>query len=238
MAKGVFITGTDTEVGKTVVCAGLAGALKAQGLNTGVMKPVATGAEKTKAGLISNDVEFLIKAIDGNDEYNLVNPVALELPLAPLAASIIDKVEIDPDKIKDAYSKLESKHDFVVVEGIGGILVPIKKNYFVSDMIKDLDLPVVIVARPGIGTINHTLLTIKEARNKDIKIKGFIINGMDRQKMGYAEKTNPELIQSLSQIPLLGILPFDPETDVSRLKTGNIVKLTLKHIALESLSSW
>ena len=239
MEQGVFITATDTEVGKTVVSAGIAGALKSKGLNVGVMKPVATGVIKTKAGLRSNDVGFLMKSIESRDDPELVNPIRFELPLAPLSVLMISKIDISLDKIKtkikSAFVKLCSRHDFVVVEGIGGILVPIKQDYLVADMIKDLNLPVVVVARPGLGTINHTLLTIRAAQNNNIEVKGFIINKMDEQKTGDAEKTNPLIIQKLSRRPLLGILPFDPAVKADPLVMGNIIDSTLKHIETDKL---
>ena len=235
MVKGIFITGTDTEVGKTVVAAGLAGAIKAKGINVGVMKPVATGAIRTPERLISTDVQFLLKSIECDDEPDLVNPITIELPLSPLVASRLDKFEIELDKIRDAYCKLSQRHDFIVVEGIGGILVPIKEDYFVSDMIKELGLPVIIVARPGLGTINHTLLTAREAQQRGIEVRGFIINGMNQQKAGIAEKTNPEVIKEMSCLPLLGVLPFDHKVDIFSLEMGDIIELTSKNIEIDKI---
>jgi len=235
MNKGIFITGTDTEVGKTAVAAGIAGALKAKGIDVGVMKPVATGGISTKDGLVSSDARFLLDAVKGTDELELVNPVILQTPLSPYAASMIDNVKIEIEKIREAYFKLCCRHDFIVVEGIGGILVPITMDYFVCDMITDFNLPAVIVAKPGLGTINHTLLTISEAINCGIEVKGFIINNMDTKKTGYAEKTNPDIICKLSQIPLLGILPFDRRVDTKLIKHGDIIKLISKHVETDYL---
>ncbi|MFH1624631.1 MAG: dethiobiotin synthase [Pseudomonadota bacterium] len=237
MGRGVFVTGTDTEVGKTVVAAGLAGALKARGIDVGVMKPIATGATRTRNGLISNDVRFLLKSIECDDDLDLVNPITMELPLAPLVASRLDNLEIELDKVRESYLKLSQKHDFIVVEGIGGILVPIKEGYFVSDMIGEFGLPLIVVARPGLGTINHTLLTVREALRKGIEVRGFIINGMDEREGGIAERTNPKVIEEASHLPFLGVLPFDPKVEVSRLEMGDIIELTLKHIEIERILS-
>ena len=237
MKRGVFITGTDTEVGKTVIAAGLASAIKAKGIDVGIMKPVVTGATRNKGGLISDDVQFLLSAIESHDENDLVNPVALELPLAPLVASRLEEYDIDIRKIQDAFSKLTKKHDFIVVEGIGGILVPIKEDYCVSDMIKDMGLPVIVVSRPGLGTINHTLLTIREAQSRGIEVMGFIINGANKEETGIAERTNPKIIQELSRVPLLGIFPFDPCVDVSKLEMGDITQSTLEHIDINKILS-
>ena len=235
MNRGVFITGTDTEVGKTVVSAGIAGALKARDINVGVMKPVATGAMMTEEGLISGDVEFLLKSIGSDDPRKLINPVSIELPLAPLVACRLDGIQIDLNTITDAFQRLIRTKEFVVVEGIGGVWVPITEDYFVFDMIEDLGLPVVVVARAGLGTINHTLLTIKALQHREIPIKGFIINGINEKEATIAEKTNPKIIEEISSIPLLGILPFDPTIDVPSLETGDLIELTSRHVDLSTI---
>jgi len=237
MNKGVFITGTDTGVGKTVVAAGLAGAIQSKGIDVGIMKPVASGATWRNGRLISNDVQFLAHSISSKDDLDIICPVCMEPALSPLSASLYYDIEINIEKIHDAYIKLCKKHDMVIVEGIGGILVPIKDNYMVSDMIKAFDLPVVIVARPGLGTINHSLLTINEIKRNELAIKGFIINGMDMKTAGFAEKTNPEIITRLSGVPCLGILPFDPNVDESLPETGEIIQLSLAHLDIETIFS-
>ncbi len=236
MAKGIFITGTDTDVGKTVVAAGLAGAIKSRGINVGVMKPVATGAVKSKNGFVSQDVMFLAKSIGCNEEeIGLINPIILELPLSPLVASRLENKEINISRIKEAYSKLCDRHDFIIVEGIGGILVPIERDYFVTDMIGNLGLPVVIVTRPNLGTINHTLLTVNEAGRSGLDIKGIIFNWTNEQEAGNAEKTNPDVIKELSGIPLLGILPHGPEVDVQALNFGKLIEMTSKNIDIDRI---
>lgn len=237
MNKGVFITGTDTGVGKTVVSAGLAGAIKAKGIDVGIMKPVASGATWHDGKLVSNDVRFLVNAAKSNDDLDVICPVCIEPPLAPLSATLLYNIEIKIEKIHDAYIKLCKKHDFVIVEGVGGILAPITDNYLVSDMIKAFGMSAVIVSRPGLGTINHSLLTINEAKRNGLEIKGFIINGMDEKHSGSAEKSNPEVIARLSGVPLLGILPFDPKVDESLLKAGDIVQLLSQHIDIEKIIS-
>ncbi len=237
MHKGIFITGTDTEVGKTVVAAGLASAIKTRGVDVGVMKPVASGAERKGDKLVSRDVLFLADSIDSNDEMDLINPVALEMPLSPYVAANLEKKEIDVSRIKDAYSRLTGRHDFLIVEGIGGILVPITKDCLVADMILELGLPLVIVTRPNLGTINHTLLTIREAERCGIAIKGLIFNWTNEQEAGIAEKTNPGIIEELSGIPVLGVLPFNPEVDVYSLKTSHLTKQVLENIDIDKILS-
>ncbi|MDY6934863.1 MAG: dethiobiotin synthase [Spirochaetota bacterium] len=233
MSNGMFITGTDTDVGKTIVAAGFACAIKARGMDVGVMKPVATGAARIRDELISDDVRFLVESIKCVDEITNINPITLELPLSPLVASRLEKREIDIGKIREAYGMLCARHDYVVVEGIGGILVPILEDYYVTDLIRELDLPVIIVTRPSLGTINQTLLTVREAMRNGIEVRGVIISGYDEINAGIAERTNPEILKEISDIPLLGILPYDHEVDVSACKTGNIEELFIKNIDLD-----
>lgn len=242
MNKGLFITGTDTGVGKTVVTAGLAGALQARGLDVGIMKPAASGAVMNAGRLISSDVAFLLKSLGSNiqnsqDDLDLIAPLTIKPPLAPLAASLLENIEVKPEKILKAFETMRQKHDFILVEGIGGILVPITETYSVADLIKDMELSIIIVARPGIGTINHTLLTINEAEKRGLDIKGFIINDMDFNQASDAEKTNPEIIKKISGHALLGILPFDPKVNVEKLDMGEIVKSTEKHLDIEQILS-
>ena len=237
MPAGIFITATDTEVGKTVVTAGLAAAIAGRGRNAGVMKPVATGGRKTGSKIISEDALFLAGSINSDDELELINPVTLEIPLSPFAASRLENKEIDIQKIKSAFFKLAGRHDFMLVEGVGGILVPIGKNYSTADMAADMRLPVIIVARLNLGTINHTLLTINEASRRGLTIKGIIFNCTKYADAGLAEKTNPDIIKELSGLPVLGTLPFDPGVSVEKQKYGNLAELTSEFIDIEKILS-
>ncbi len=196
--KSFFITGTDTGVGKTIIAGALAAAFREKGLDVGVMKPVATGGW--------DDARFLIKSAGVEDNIFLVNPYCLVTPVAPAVAAEREKLKIDIRRIKDAYEKLSRRHEMVIVEGVGGILVPIYKKYLVTDLIKDLDLPIIIVAKPGLGTINHTLLTIRQARVSRIKVLGVIINNYDEATAGIAEKTAPAVIERIGKVPILGIV--------------------------------
>ena len=187
---------------------------------------------------MSEDARFLTKAVNsGEEDMEFVNPVTLEFPLSPLTASRMENNEIEIQKIREAYSILRDRHDFLIVEGVGGILVPIKKNYFVTDMVLEMELPLVIVARPNLGTINHTLLTIREAERSGLTIKGIIFNYTSDHEAGPAEKTNPGIIEELSGIPFLGTLPYDSEINVSSLDYGGLTDLTLKSIDIDRLLS-
>jgi len=195
---GIFITGTDTGVGKTYVTAWLARNLMAQGFDVGVMKPISTGPLK------ENDAVYLKKTLELKDSLDLINPIRLKHPLAPLPAAKIENRKLNIENIFRAYKKLLKRHDLILVEGIGGVLVPITKKYFVADLIKDLGLPAIIVARAGLGTINHTLLTVEALKKRKISVLGIILNGFKGKDL--AEKTNAEVIEKISGVPVLANL--------------------------------
>lgn len=222
---GFFITGTDTGVGKTVVTAGLAANLKQRGFNVGIMKPLQSGSEKTERGLVSIDASYAMQVAEINDPMEIVSPYRLEPPLAPRIAAEITGVTIDMDKISLAYRKLCERHDLILVEGAGGIMVPITGRFLMADLAILLDLPVLIVARPGLGTVNHTLLTVEYARSRGIQIAGIIINDFDQSKAGPAEKTNPGLIEELSGVPVVGVIPHDHDLDVDTYSPGQVTRL-------------
>ncbi|MDP2935542.1 MAG: dethiobiotin synthase, partial [Dehalococcoidia bacterium] len=160
-ARGIFVTGTDTGVGKTVVAAGLAAALKARGVNVGVMKPVQTGD-------YPGDAAVLRLAAGVDDPLNLILPCYLQAPLAPAVAALLGDRPVSPALIMEAFQELCQRHEFMIVEGVGGLMVPLLDGYSVADLIVAMGLPALVVARPGLGTINHTLLTIKQAQSVGI----------------------------------------------------------------------
>jgi dethiobiotin synthetase len=231
--KGIFITGTDTGVGKTVVAAGIAGALKQKGINVAVMKPVQSGGVWRKKRLVSLDLEMMRKAIGLTEDINLLNPYCLEPPMAPFLAAEISGIEIKTKKILEAYWQLAEKYEFLIVEGAGGLLVPIRDDYLMADLIKDLKLPLLVVARPSLGTINHTALTIKYAQSQGLPIKGVIINGL--REMGLVEKTNPQIIERITSVPVLGIIPYSSLISVEKGRLGNLIEMFSRGINLEAL---
>ncbi len=206
-----FVTGTDTGVGKTVVAAGLAAALRRRGIDVGVMKPIATGGVRRGGKLVSEDAEILVEAAGVRDSLDLVNPVCLEAPLAPLLAG-----KVDLRRIWRAYRTLSKKHEALVVEGIGGLLVPIRDRHFVADMIRRMALPVVLVTRSTLGTINHTLLTVEAARRRGIRILGIVVNHPARRPSSIDAKT----LASLAGVPLLAEVPCSPRAAIFD-KIGN-----------------
>jgi dethiobiotin synthetase len=229
MEKGVFVTGSDTGVGKTVIAGAIAAAIKAHGLDVGVMKPVASGAKKIEGKLVSEDAVYLKKIIDSTDDDDLVNPVRLEPSIAPTMAASKSGVPIDIDKIWKAYEELTNKHDFVVVEGIGGLMVPINETMLVADMVLKMDLALVIVSRDYLGTINHTLLTVEYARSRNLRIKGIVINMLKNGDDFVRE------IEKHSSVPILGTIPFKENVSVEDCVYGDIVEYFRREINISKI---
>lgn len=234
LKPGVFITGTDTGVGKTVVAAGLALALRARGLKVGVMKPVATGCSGSKKRLVCADAAFLMEAAD-NEFPPLSSPVRFRHPLAPNVASILEKKEVDLNQIRDAYCELQKHYDYIIVEGIGGLLVPITKDYFVANMIREFQLPVIITARAGIGSINHTLLTVDAAVIRGFEMRGIIFNRMPTANFSLAEITNPKVIYDLTGVPILGSLPEMDGLDVDTCRFSRLGEVFQERIQVDKI---
>jgi dethiobiotin synthetase len=204
-ACGVFVTGTDTGVGKTLVTATAASALKAQGVNAGVMKPIAAGPAD---GHELSDPDWLLSVTETRDAADLVTPYRFQLAAAPLVAASHANVAIDPTRITQALQTLSSRHDCVLVEGIGGVLVPITTDLFVVDLIKRLGLPVLLVTRPGLGSINHTLLTLDCLRTRGVPILGLVFNCPARPSSVPDESETIPTILRLSHVRSFGELPY------------------------------
>lgn len=222
-ARGIFVTGTDTEVGKTVVAAGLAAAMIQAGYDVGVMKPVASGGVRRREGLVSEDAEFLAHVADVPEPLALISPIVLHEPLAPTVAARRAGITIDLERVRDAFRRITAAHQVTIVEGIGGLMVPITPEVTVADLAAEMALPLVIVARPGLGTINHTLLTVEVARGRGIPIAGIIINGYDADAAGVAEETNPDELARAARLPVLTVVPLDRETDPKKPRLGPAV---------------
>jgi dethiobiotin synthetase len=197
MYKGLFVTGTDTGVGKTYVACAILRALRRYGMAAGVMKPVTTGDR--------NDARNLIAASGTTEPLNRVNPIFLKIPLAPMVSARFTGWPLDISPVWKIFSEFKKKYKFNVMEGVGGVLVPVNEKTSVLDMIKKSGLPALIVARPALGTINHTLLTVRELRRAKIQIAGIVLS--DIKKTTLAEKTNPSVIHELTGLPVLELSP-------------------------------
>ena len=232
--SGIFITGTDTEVGKTVVSAGLAMALKERGFKVGVMKPVATGCYGKEDALVAMDAVFLWEAAE-NEYPSLTSPTRLRHPLAPYVAAGIEKKEVNIQGIIKAYHELQKHYDYVIVEGVGGLMVPLTKEYYVANLIQELNLPLLIVSRGGLGTINHTLLTVDSALVRGFDVRGIIFNRVQTVNCSMAEMTNPKVIHELSGIPVLGSIPEIDGLSVDICEFGNLKEVFSERIRLDPI---
>ena len=201
--KGFFITGTDTGVGKTEVAASLVRYFRSKGFKVGAIKPIATG--DSKDGRILG-----------------VNSISLKLPLAPLVASRLGKERINKGKLMNVLERLKRDNRIVIVEGIGGVMVPLwkqdRKIFYVFDLISKIGLPAIIVSRPGLGTINHTLMTVDILRSKNIKIAGIVFSHTSGVKRDLSAKTNPRIIKELSGVKVLGIMHYNKKRNKRRIK--------------------
>ena len=240
MPKGFFITGTDTGVGKTIISAALVKAVQFLGFRAVGMKPIETGCKRPAVSrqhiehrddsLIPSDGKFL-KAISNSDEsLDLITPVRFENPLAPLPASEREGIPVDMEKITNAFATFAHTYTVLIIEGVGGILVPITKDYFVLDMAKDFGLPVIVVTRPGLGMINHTLLTVNYALKEGLTVGGIIINYSRPAEGTIAEQTNPKVLATICPIPVLGIFPYLKNIGGDAIEEAAVKNLNLEMI--------
>jgi len=203
--KSLFITGTDTDVGKTYIIAGLAVVIRKMGIDVGVMKPFAAGKAQKK-GYKSKDIVIISKAAQACDPENLVNPQFFPISASPYTAWKNLKTKPKISTILSSFKKLSKLHDILLVEGMGGIMTPILKDYHITNLIKEMKIPAVIVTRSKIGTVNHTIMTVKMCEKYKIPIKGIIINDFDSN--GYKIKELTRDFKSLTNVPVLGSIPF------------------------------
>lgn len=204
--KGIFISGTDTGVGKSIVAAAIALSLRNAGLRVAVLKPVTSGAVLLDGRLVSEDAELLRWASECTAPDNDIAPYLLREPLAPSESAAREGVVIELSLVREAFDRLSVSHDFVIVEGAGGLLVPLAKNLLVADLVIKLSLPLIIVARPNLGTVNHTLMTCECARSRGIEVLGVVINGQPAQP-DLAEDYAARVISEYAAVPVLAVLP-------------------------------
>ena len=208
--KSLFVTGTDTDVGKTCVSASIVKNLRDMDIDVGVMKPFASGHKKNSNSL-PQDVEILMKYSGSQDPIDLVNPYFFEIPTSPYDAAKILVQKINLQKVIDAYNKLLSSHDLVIVEGIGGLMTPITQNYFVSNLISELDIDTIVVMGSKLGTVNHTLLTYEHCKQMRLKLKGFVIN--QTESNGYELANLKQQIMELTSQIVYCAIPYHRNFD-------------------------
>jgi dethiobiotin synthetase len=215
-AGGLFVTGTDTGVGKTVVTAGIVHALRARGVYAGACKPVQTG---NLAADPAGDASLLVTlgGLDAAPED--INVYAFSAPLAPRIAADREEVTIELAPMVELVRSIGEEHGTVLVEGAGGWLVPLAPGLLVADLAAALGYAVVVVGRPGLGTVNHTALTVAAALERGLDVAGVILNGYGQGEDG-SVASNPQLIEELAGVPVIGKTPWRAgELTAERLRT-------------------
>jgi dethiobiotin synthetase len=215
MNRGVFIAGTDTGIGKSVVSATLLAAVNAGGRRAVGMKPVASGCRQTPQGLRNEDAELLIAHSAGAPDYALVNPVALPEAIAPHLAAKHSGVDIRLDPVDAAFAALSTNYDFVVVEGVGGWMVPLSDTLMQADLVRALDLPVILVVGLRLGCLNHAQLSARAIVGDGCHLAGWIANRVDPQ-MDCVEE-NLATLRTRLPVRCLGVLPHASTPDPSAL---------------------
>jgi dethiobiotin synthetase len=212
--NGFFITGTDTDVGKTMITSGIAAVLKEKQVDIGVYKPLLSGISREHP---ESDTSLLKEGSQSPLTYEEITPFEFKEPLAPYVAAKLEGRSIYLKDVLTHWDRIKEKHSYFLVEGAGGIAVPLGPDFLVSDLIIALELPTIIVTRPNLGTINHTFLTVKYAQSVGIKVAGIIINGKNNN-FDLAEQTNPDVIEKQCGVPILGITPKLEDVNIKSLK--------------------
>ena len=211
--KGVFVTGTDTNVGKTWIAAGIAAVWRRWGLPATYFKPVQSGCSEESGRLVPTDARLAQELAGIAEPLELLTPIALRLPLAPGVAAEREGVPVDLHQVARALEELAGRYQFFVVEGAGGLYVPlVGTRFLVLDLVRWLRLPLLVVARAGLGTINHTALTVMAARQAGLPVAGVILNRYPIAP-GLAEETNPGVIAAITETPVLGQVEEITEID-------------------------
>jgi dethiobiotin synthetase len=233
MSQGIFIIGTDTEVGKTVVSAGLMHLLLGNKHKAAYFKPVASGEVLLNGSSQSTDASF-VKTVSGfaEDPEN-ITPFSFKNAVAPHFAARLESRTIDLAVIQKTLQYLKNSYEMIIAEGAGGLAVPLNDQGFMQyDLIRELGFPCLLVCRTGLGTINHTLLTLRFAKSAGLAIKGIVMNG-DRQTD--TEIDNIETIKKLSGIAAIFTIPALKGVDTEKLQPGNIADVFEKTIDIKKI---
>lgn len=207
MAKAFFVTGTATGVGKTTVACALSAYFSvARKLDVGVMKPFEPGLELQGKDSLPWDSISLKEASGSQDDLALINPYSFEANVSPDGAAEMEHVWIDLENLDRIYERILKGHEITVVEGAGGVLTPLQRGFFVADLIKRWRLPVIVVTRLGIGTVNQTLLTCRFLKSEGIEVIGVILNDLEG-KHDTSARANPDILARYLDAPLLGVYP-------------------------------
>lgn len=226
----IFITGTDINVGKTFTTAALAALMQSLGYKTGVYKPFQCGAIEKNGFMMAPDLAY-IKQIDAF--VDTASTYLMKTNSSPMLAAEIDNLHIDFNNITRDYKMLKEKCELVITEGVGGLCVPITNSYLMSDLVKFLNLPLIIIAKPDLGTINHTLLTINHAKQQGLDIRGIIINKYPQGTDDISIRTVPRLIEEYSDAKVIGIIK-DIE-NIQFLAPSAMIDIILNSVDVEKI---
>lgn len=232
--KGLFVTGTDTGVGKTFVTAGLARCLLDRGIRPGVFKPVETGCALRRGKRIPRDGAFLKHMAGATEPIEEIVPYRLAAPLAPQVAAEKEGVRIQIQRIHRAFLEISSRHPYTLVEGAGGILVPVTRKYTMVDLMRQCNLPVLLVSRIGLGTLNHTLLTLFYLAQHGIPVAGVVLNDPDGRRDPSA-RTNPSMLAQWSSVPILGTIPHRGGIRTTRASADEIARRVGRHVKVDGM---
>ena len=232
--SGLLITGTDTGVGKTLVACGLAGCLTAAGRSVGVMKPVETGCEMRNGELFAEDAALLASFAGSQAPLDELCPYRFAPPVAPSVAADQAGVTIQPERIVSLFQRISQRHDTVLVEGAGGLLVPLVDRYTFADLARDLDIPLLVVVGSKLGALNHTLLTLGYARAHSLPLQGYIMNH-PMASQDPATTSNSEALARLTDVACLGSIPhlcFSTDNEEGRQR---LLDAFSRHVDLDQI---
>ena len=223
--RGLFVTGTDTGVGKTYLAAAIVRDLRARGVRAGAYKPACSGSERgPDGGTRWADVDALAGALGPGADVERVCPQRFHAPLAPPVAAREEGRAVDAGLLRAGARWWEGRAEALIVEGAGGLLSPLAESESVADLAAELGFPLLVVARLGLGTINHTLLTVEAARRRGLRVAGVVLNDVDPQRTGPERASNPSELARRCPAPVLGVLPFGCR-DGGLLRGGHRIRM-------------
>jgi len=225
--NGLFIAGTEAGVGKTLIAGAIAKMLTDSGVKVGVFKPIASGCGRQWEGLVSCDTEFLANCANSELSLSTITPVGYITPAAPIVGAAQEGRPVDFDSIAAAYKNICENSDIVIIEGIGGVRMPLTAEFDLLDLAVEFGLPVVVIARLNAGTINHTLMTIDCIRAAELKVAGVVINGYNATEATVAEETAGQVIAQCGGVNIICSVPFDETVDIEAQSIGEVITPSL-----------
>lgn len=231
MGAGLFITGTDTGIGKTVVACGLAAGWRESGYRVGVMKPAESGCVEKGGELFPEDAVKLKQASACDLPLDTICPYRFREPLAPSVAAEREGRRIDIDFLIETYNQINSAHDITLVEGAGGLMVPLLPSYTYADFARVLKLPTLVVAPNRLGVINHLVLTLEHASCVGLRVIGYVLDQIQSEP-SLASETNRAALSVLTAVPCLGEIPYTSDFEVGHFAAAGFFdeRLDLKFL--------